>query len=64
VEGAADAGIPHMVSMTGMNEGSVADSAWSERMACKISQIIMQLIVVGRTRPPREKARSWCTENY
>jgi len=43
-----------------MNEGFVAYSARSESMACKISQFIMQLIMVGKdkTQQAREQARS------
>jgi len=49
----------HSASKTGMNKGFVAARAGSKSiMACKISQFITQLIVVGNKKTkPREWAR-------
>jgi len=47
-----------MAARTGMNEGFILDSTGSESMACKISQFIMQLIVVGKDKTTKTAGKA------
>jgi len=41
-----------------VNEGFIADSTGSESTACKISQFITQLIVVGKDKTPKRAGKA------
>jgi len=41
-----------------MNEGFILDSTGSESMACKISQFIMQHIVVGKDKTTKTAGKA------